>query len=206
MPGDPGDPPPTRDKGGGKNISAVKVSVKRGSGRERTSGKSKELKLDAESGLVKDMVGENSANNSIFNAMLQANNNRESNIEMNNNNNESIASNAFPDGNATTDATPVSEVKKDKLYYDDSHGGPYMVYVDTLLKNNVRQPLNLVDLSRHVTFLEIKDVICVTKIGFGRGKIVFKNATAANVFVDDARIASAGYEPKILPHFLSNVY
>lgn len=79
-----------------------------------------------------------------------------------------------------------------------------MVRVEIFISGS-RKPLSLVELARLVKFLRIENFETVTKFGYGRGKIVFKNAEAANNFIKDERFLSAGFQPKIFAHIVSKM-
>ncbi|XP_075160290.1 uncharacterized protein LOC142233295 [Haematobia irritans] len=98
-----------------------------------------------------------------------------------------------------------SKEPQNNYCYDDSHPGPYMVYVDVISSGDIRQPISLVGLARKIRRLEIPDIDAVTKMGYGRGKVTFKNATAANNFANDCRMPASGYQPKIFSHFVSRM-
>lgn len=78
-----------------------------------------------------------------------------------------------------------------------------MVYVDKIPHKGQRKPITLVTLARRVKNLEITDIDSITKIGYGRCKIVSKNAAAANSFTSDDRHVAAGFQPLIFAHFVS---
>lgn len=89
--------------------------------------------------------------------------------------------------------------------YDESHKGPFMVYVDSFDVNGVRKYLNGIAISRLLMNLKIEDVVEVFKIGYGRVKVTFKNYKAANNFADDKRIIENGLSVRIFAHFVSKM-
>lgn len=89
--------------------------------------------------------------------------------------------------------------------YEQSHKGPYMVYVDVICNTGERKPINALSLGRIINKLQVKDVNEIIKIGYGRCKVTFVNHITANNFVNDKRIEAEGYQPKIFAHFVSKV-
>lgn len=191
MPGDPGDPlPNVVERSGARSNGVGKITGKRGRSIGRMDGNSKERKMEGCAEGVKAAATNGAQVYDVFGSSVSEDSASvvsTSKVNVVNNNN-----------------LPASPGNDDiELFYDDTHPGPFMVYIDTITKNSARQPFSVFDFSRHVKFLEVRDVICVTKIGYGRGKIVFKTAQAANAFVTDQRIIGAGYQPRIFAHFLS---
>lgn len=87
--------------------------------------------------------------------------------------------------------------------YDDDHTGLFMFYVYKIPHKGQRQPISLVALARYVKKLEITDIDSITKIGYGRYKIVFKNAAAANSLTSDDRDVAAVFQLLIFANFVS---
>lgn len=95
---------------------------------------------------------------------------------------------------------------ENNYFYDTDHTGPYVVYVDVILaEEGRRKPINILNLARHIKLLDIQDILSITKIGYGRGKVTFKNASSANNFVRDVRVVGLGFQPKIFAHFVSTM-
>lgn len=87
--------------------------------------------------------------------------------------------------------------------YNQGHKGPYIVYLDAYDKNDMRKYLNAVAVTKLFMELKIPDVLDISKVGYGRCKITFRNSAAANRCVEDQRLLERGLTPKILPHFVS---
>lgn len=92
---------------------------------------------------------------------------------------------------------------ENKYFYDSDHAFTYVVYVDVVLTEEERH--RTIIILNFATFLEIQDIIGITKIGSGRCKLIFKNAPSTNNFVRDVRVAGLGYQPKIFAHFVSTM-
>ncbi|XP_059225094.1 uncharacterized protein LOC131997717 [Stomoxys calcitrans] len=110
--------------------------------------------------------------------------------------------------NAVISQNPVNsqnEASNAVLMYDADHKGPYVVYVDKINEGDNRSPMNTISLSRLMDKMNIVGLIEVNKIGFGRAKLVCRNAFSANRLVSDERLPKAGYQPRILPHFVSKI-
>lgn len=103
--------------------------------------------------------------------------------------------------NTTSTTTKIST----NYEYDNTHKGPYIVYVDALDSAGARKPINAISLDRLVAKLGITDINEILKIGYGRCKVSFKNYYAANDFVRDDRLKANGYDPKIFAHFVSKI-
>lgn len=92
-----------------------------------------------------------------------------------------------------------------EYFYDNTHKGPFMVYIDAYDGSGMRKYINGIVISKLLLDLKIKDVIEVVKIGFGRCKVTFRTYQAANAIVKDERFLKVGYAPKIFAHFVSKV-
>lgn len=51
--------------------------------------------------------------------------------------------------------------------------------------------------------LGIENVLEISKIGFGRCKIVFKHFSVPNAIIDNEKFRDRGLTPKIFAHFVS---
>lgn len=107
--------------------------------------------------------------------------------------------------NGASDNAMNSVPYENKYFYDDDHVGPYLVYVDVINNGDSRRPINILNLARQVKLLDIRNVNEITKIGYGRGKVTFRDAASANDFVNDNRIKEQGFQPKIFAHFVSTM-
>lgn len=89
--------------------------------------------------------------------------------------------------------------------YNEEHHGPFIVYVDAVDPSGARKPINAITLNRLLHTLQIDGITELTKIGYGRCKVTFKNANMANKFVYDSKIKENGYNAKIFAHFVSKI-
>lgn len=89
--------------------------------------------------------------------------------------------------------------------YDVDHRGPYIVYVDKVDQNGKISSINSVALSRIIKDLGFAGVLDVNKIGFGRAKVVCRNAAAANILAGNKKLMESGYQGKIFGHFVSKM-
>lgn len=77
------------------------------------------------------------------------------------------------------------EPPKGALLYNNYHKGPFVVYIDKIGVTNTdnkytRAPINPLELNAVLVKLNIKDIVSVSKIGYGRCKAECKSAMAAN--------------------------
>lgn len=82
--------------------------------------------------------------------------------------------NTIPLDNTDDDNTRGPFAQTNSFYYDESHRGPFIVYLDSYDANGMRKYLNAVAVSKMLLDLKLTDVTECIKVGFGRCKVTLK--------------------------------
>lgn len=99
---------------------------------------------------------------------------------------------------------PIISKPKTEYLYQENDKGPFEVYIDTkIVGNSQRKPINAVSIGMLLNKWNIKGVLEVKKIGYGRCRIICNNYKVANNICQDIRFEENTFECKIMAHHLS---